>query len=327
MKIEFLSLRRIRVNAALIPCIALAMSLVVAVAQPAPVGGGAEPLPIIHCHGPTLIPVESSPPRPDFTPASGNFTIVATFTNVTPVQRVVIQQAINEWDAILQSRGVNPASYSVNIRYQSLGGRLGSTGLSIAATGELISANTAFEPNANWFEDPTPADDSEFNSATPPPGFDLLTVARHELGHAFGWIASSRVTGLIVNDVFDGTRLNIGMTAGDAQHSNPVLHADDLMQPSIGASVRRPIRLYPNGALIARAYQQQIPMHFIDPAYGGTQTGTAWQPWRTLPAASVQSPGLPLLLAPTTHVVSRGQTFLTPHRWEAARGGASVIAP
>jgi len=328
MKLQFLPSRRICVSTAVVPWIALAMFRAAAVAQPASTGGSSNFLPILHCPGPALISVESLPPRPDFALASGNFAIVAVFdASVTPAQRVVIQHAVNEWDAILQSRGVNPASYTVSFSYGTLGGRIGSTGVSIALTGELISANTAFELNVDWFVDPTPADDSEFSSATPPTGVDLLTVARHELGHALGWIASNRVTNSIGNDVFDGSRLNIGMSAGDAQHSNPAVHADDLMQPSLGASVRRPIRLYPNGALIARAYQQQIPMLFIDPAYGGVQAGTAWQPWRTLPVASAQSPELPLLLAPATHLVSRGQTFLTPHRWEAARGGASVIAP
>ena len=262
-------------------------------------------------------------------PSSGNFGIVVTYNaNVSAAQRVVIQQAVNEWNAILQSRGVNPASYPVSIRYQALGGRVGSTGVRITATGELVDADTAFDPGFTWFEDPTPADDSEFTGPTPPAGIDLLTVARHELGHAFGWIASARVQNLIANDVFDVSRLNIGMIAGDAQHSNPALHANDVMQPFIVDSVRRPIRLYPNGALIARAYQQQIPMHFVDPFGIGSQDGSATFPWHSFATAMSLTPlDIPLLLAPQFFNVVANQTFSTRHTIFSARGGATVRVP
>ena len=280
----------------------------------------------VRCGGARVTIVETAPKA--FLAASGNFGIMVTYDNtVSAAQRVVIQQAVNEWSAMLQSRGVNPASYPVTIRYAALGGRIGSTGVNIRASGELVSADTAFEANLTWFEDPTPMDDSEFNGATPPPaGYDLLTVARHELGHAFGWIDNSRVQSLIANNVFDANRLNIGMTAGDSQHSDPVLHTNDLMLPSIGASERRPIRLYPNGALIARAYEQQIPMHFVDPTYGGNETGTAWQPWRTFfRGAELAPPNVPLLLAPTTHATLRNHNHSIPRTIYTARDGATVL--
>lgn len=282
----------------------------------------------VRCGGVKVTIVEAAPKT--FIASSGTFGIVVTYDNtVSAAQRVVIQQAVNEWDAILQSRGVNPASYPVSFRYEALAfGRIGSTGVTNTASGELVNANTAFEPNVTWFEDPTPADDSEFNGPTPPAGYDLLTVARHELGHAFGWIASSRVQNLIANNVFDVSRLNIGMTAGDSQHTDPALHVDDLMQPSVDTSKRRPIRLYPNGALIARAYEQQIPMHFVDPAAVGSQTGTAWQPWQSFGAAIDLAPlDVPLLLAPQFFNVVPNRTFSTRHSIFSARGGATIRVP
>ena len=195
-----------------------------------------------------------------------------------------------------------------------------------AENGDLLSASMTIYTNYIWYVDPNPADDTEFNSA-PPFGYDLLSVVRHELGHAVGWVGTSRVNNLVTGSAFDPSRLNIGMQPGDNAHADASAHPGEVMQPSIGGSTRRAIQLYPTAAMVSRAYEYLIPMHFIDPAYGGTQTGTAWQPWRTVSLASAQSSGLPLLLAPVTHLVSRGQTFQTPHRWEAARNGASVVAP
>ena len=53
-------------------------------------------------------------------PASGNFTMVAAFApTVTLAQRVVIQRAIDEWNAILQSRGINPGTWTIPITYDN----------------------------------------------------------------------------------------------------------------------------------------------------------------------------------------------------------------
>jgi hypothetical protein len=284
---------------------------------------------IMHCSGPTLIPVAHPSPQPSFAAAAEDFTIVPVFDNTTSAaQRAVIQQAVNDWNAILQSRGINPGTWNVPISYTgSNAALLANTGVSYSIpSGALVSAGMTIFTNYNWYVDPNPADDTEFQSS-PPAGFDLLTVVRHELGHAVGWIASPRVSNLVSGAVFDPPRLNIQMPVGDIQHADPSAHPGEVMQPAIAPSTRRGIRLYPTAALVSRAYDYLIPMHFIDPGFGGTETGTVWQPWRSLPAASSQSPGLPLLLAPTTHQVSREQTFATPHRWEAARGGAVVSAP
>src|ERR1051325_9969719 len=268
--------------------------------------------------------------RPQTTePQSGTFQITPSFNaNVPAADRAVIQQALGEWDSILQSRGVNPASYSVAFMYgkTSSSTTLAVTTVSYYADGTLAGASTVFSTNFVWFVDPTPADDGEFGQ-NPPAGFDLLSVARHELGHAFGWAGTSRVTGLVVNSVFDANRLNISLVAGAPAHADPAAHPNELMVPSIGPGTRRPIQLYPTGALLSRAYQYQIPMNFVDPANGGTQTGSAWQPWQTLQKALTQSPAeIPLLLAPARFGVSINQPLASSHTLLSARGGASVVA-
>ena len=121
--------------------------------------------------------------------------------------------------------------------------------------------------------DATPADDVEFAS-NPPAGFELLSVARHELGHAFGWTESSRVTTLVSGGIFDTSRLNIAVVDGGS-HANGGEHPNELMQPSIGTRTRRGIALYPTAAMVSRAYEYRIPMNFVDPAFGGTPTGSA----------------------------------------------------
>ena len=263
-------------------------------------------------------------------PASGNFTIVQTFNaNLPAAERAVIQQAINEWDALLQSRGVNPGNYPIAFAYgtPSSPSFLAETVTTFNQNGgALISATMVFDPNRTWFIDPSPADDAEFATIPLPNGFDMLTVARHELGHALGWTTTSRVTSLVANGAFDGGRLSIAVVENGA-HADPTAHPNELMVPAIGTSTRRPIKLYPTAALLSRAYTYFIPMHFVDPAFDGWEIGAAFQPWRYLTTASPQSPGLPLLLAPATHPVPRNQTFSTFHRWDAARGGATIVAP
>src|SRR5262245_17611167 len=57
----------------------------------------------------TLNPVKTHASARQTLPSSEPFSISATFdANVTSQQRAVFQQAINEWTAIIQTRGVTP---------------------------------------------------------------------------------------------------------------------------------------------------------------------------------------------------------------------------
>jgi hypothetical protein len=282
----------------------------------------------------TLVPISVPPSEKQLLQSNEPLTINATFAmNVTAQQQAVFQQALNEWTAIIRTRGFTPSNYAITFTNGPLAGNT----LALASvtfdgdTGNLISATITFDNDGTttWYVDPTPADDTEFNvtpPATPPAGTDLLTVARHEIGHAVGWINANRVTNLSSGNVFDAERLNIAMTTMGGQHTDPNVHANDIMVPGIPASTRRSISLYPAAAMLARAYSYDITMRFVDGSYVGTETGSANQPWNTVREGVDLTPlGNQLLLVPRTYheivplPLSRRMTITV------ARGGSAVI--
>lgn len=280
-----------------------------------------------HCKGPNVVMVPDHV-EPVFAPASGGFTIVVTFDATVPAaHRPVIQFAINEWDAVLQSRGVNPANYPITVRYGAPSdGALATTTTTFGIpSGNLRSAVMVVDPNQTWYVDPNPADDDEFSANPPPAGFDLLSVVRHELGHALGWLGAGngRIDPLLSGNVFDPVRLNIALTADG--HADANAHPGELMQPRIGTRTRRGIAAYPTVALVSRAFEYQMAMHFVDPAFSGSPIGSAWRPWRSFQEAMNNAPaGVPLLLAPTSFTVPAGATFSASHTVLSARGGATI---
>lgn len=278
------------------------------------------------------------PPPLGATPG-GPLRINATFdASVTAAQRAVIQQAINEWQAIVQDAGSTPNPYPMTFRFSDLGvgppqTLASTTTIFNSQTGDLIRADMSFNTRTTFFVDPTPADDCEFipgccvpPACQPPPAnsTDLLTVARHEMGHAVGWASSRRVTDLMSGSAFNPPRLNIPIATATGTHTDPAWLANDIMVPTIGTSVRRSISLYPAASLVARAYGYRVPMQYVDPTYTGTETGTATQPWRVLQNACPINPGTPLLLANATHLVPASFQCGTRHDLDAARGGALI---
>lgn len=251
--------------------------------------------------------------------------------NVTNQQRAVIQQAINEWTAIIRSSGVTPANYPIAFSNGPLtGSKLASTATTFNKnSGDLISANMTIDnrPSTTWYVDPNPADDVEFNvtpPAMPPAGTDLLTVVRHELGHALGWTGTNRVNPLLSGDIFDPTRFNIG-TVGGGSHTDPNIHANDIMNPSLGASTRRPISLYPAATMLARAYFYDIAMNFVDSGNAGDESGSASQPWNTVREGADLAQFGQLLLTPKTYNETVPLTLSRPMIISVARGGNAFI--
>ncbi len=252
--------------------------------------------------------------------------------SITPAQRAVIQFALDEWRGIvLDTSDRIPNPYPITIAafdFDPSSSLLALTTVSyFLASGNLNGATMSFNTRYSFFIDPTPADDSEFVGPTPPANYDMLTVARHELGHAVGFTQTSRINLWMSGAIFDGPRLNIATdtTTGVGFHTDSTIHANDIMNSGVGTSTRRPISLYPSAALVARAFDYRIPMSFIDPVSPGSLlTGTVNQPFQTV----AQANAAPLLLfAPTTHHVPVNSLVSGSKTWMAARGGSLIVAP
>lgn len=277
-----------------------------------------------------LVPVKTPSPSISVTQSSERFSIRATFhSTVSTQQRAVIQQAIDEWETITETRGFTPADYPITFSFAPLPGTtLGQTTTTYyEPSGNLASADIVFDssPSVGWFVDPTPAHDGEFDG-TPPSGIDLLTIARHEIAHAIGWVATSRVTRFIDGKVFDPARLNVATTHPNELHADPGVHADDLMVPLIGPSTRRSITLYPDSALMARAFHYDVTMRFVDGWYAGATQGSANAPWDTFAEGVSLTPWYyRLLVIPWTYREAVPLILDTPMTISAARGGDVVV--
>jgi len=277
-----------------------------------------------------LVLVKEPLPTMHLMQSNEQFTIAATFnSNITVEQRIVIRQAITEWEEIIETRGFTPALYPIEFSNGLMPEEtLGSTVVSIGQqTGDLYSAEIMLnnhESNA-WFIDPTPAEDSEFDEA-PPSGYDLLTVVRHEIGHAVGWIETTHVKSLIRDNVFDIDRLNIATTYPESMHSDSHIHVDDLMSTKLGPSKRRSISQYPTCSLVARAYHYDITMKFVDGTYRSNGRGSVNDPWDTFTEGIIWTPsGNQMLVIPGIYQETIPLILSAPMTIRAARGGNAVI--
>ncbi len=284
------------------------------------------------CGGVVMVPVKDNSPRVAAA-AAGDFFIDTSYNaNVTASQRVVIAQAVSEWQAIIRTRGFNPGNYLISFENGPLAApRLAVATVSYdASSGNLLSALITISNTVTFFIDGSPGNDAEFPPLSPtgPAGTDLLSVIRHEIGHAIGWTSTKRTTDLIVGQVFDAPRMNIGIALGTGLHSSEGFDPDGLMNPSLSAGERRNITVYPAAALPARAFGYQLPVQFVDPAASGNQYGTAYEPWQGIAAAdSFAPPDVPLLLVPTVFNVLPNATFSGRHTYDTIRGTATIRTP
>jgi hypothetical protein len=278
-----------------------------------------------------VVPAEE-PPSVRIAQSAGSFTISSTFEpSFTPPQRAVIQRALDEWQEFILTHGLHPGNCSIDFHYWPLGwGRRSVTQLYFdSVSGNPVGAKIVFDSSDTmWFVDPSPEDDAEFDD-TPPPGVDLLTVARHEIAHAIGWSFNPAVNKLMAGRIFDPLRLNIATTYTDDElHTDPNVYVNDLMLPSIPSSTRRSICLYPHCALLARAFNCDIPMRFVDGGFAGSEgrSGSANAPWNTVFEAIGLVPwNYNLLMIPRTYSEPVPLRLDKPVVISAARGGEVVI--
>ena len=209
---------------------------------------------------------------------NGPFSIAVSFhSNMTAAQRAVVAQAVSEWEAIIETPGNLPNPYPIHFLNASLAApTVGVHRRTIGRNGLPANSAISFDDDGStmWFVDPTPASDSEYApGTTPPAGFDYLTVARHEIGHAMGWTGTGVLSSLVTANTFAPTSWNIAMDPGGTFHADPSAFPDNLMVPGIAPSTRRPIVLYPDATLCARHFDRSIVMKFIDPANGSGPLG------------------------------------------------------
>jgi hypothetical protein len=130
-------------------------------------------------------------------------------------------------------------------------------------------------------------------------------------------------------DVFAPVRLNAWTTQTGGFHVNASWLPENLMTPSLGQSERRAIVRYPDVAVPARGFDGVVSqLSFVDPTYGGAQTGSAWQPYTTIVAAQAFAPsGNRIMLGNATHHLPVNTVLNAQRLWDAVRGGAAIVAP
>lgn len=265
---------------------------------------------------------------------SQDLVIVPIFNNnITAAQKIVIEQVLGEWNAIIRSRGLITSSV-LTIEFRNAGltdGNVGNARI-IVSHPSLIFVRIRFDNDGTtaWYVDPTP--NNPFDDTIASNQFDFLTIARHEIGHAIGFISSRQEATNFVNSsetVFDQARLNIALNSINRRHSATVLHPSDIMNCCIGPQVRQTITLYPAAAFIARAYECLITMDFADSRTpSSSPDGSATDPWVKLEDWKADSQKQRnLLLIPGTYSVPKRFTIDFPVTISSARGGNAIISP
>ena len=270
----------------------------------------------------------------------GPLTIIPVFNpNVTAAQQAVIQQAISDWTNVVVDAGLIANPFTIVFQNGALGGnQLALATTSYNPSTGVISTSTITIDNdgsSTFFVDPTPALDEEFAAGQcilpACSNTDLLTVMRHEIGHALGWTGgfaqtpNPLVSGLISGLTFDPSRLNIAMDPAQTTHSSGTAFPGDLMNPTLPGGTRRAISLYPSASLPARAINHDLIAMFVDASAGLSPTGSADFPWPTLSLAVTASPsGTPLLMIPGTYDEATPLTIDTPHVIDTT-GGVVIV--
>jgi len=259
----------------------------------------------------------------------GTFSIVSIYAdNVWQANRTIIQYAVDEWDYLIQTTVNAPYLYAISFQFAPLGPTtLGLTRTYVdGETGDLLYAEITFNTGFIWFIDPSPSEDSDVASS-PANSYDLLTVARHEIAHAVGWISiGDHITDLMHDDIFDPSRMNIATTYPNQMHVNRSHHPNDLMLPNIGTRSRRPISIYPDLSLIARAFDYGVRTRYVDKDASLLFIGTANWPFKTVQHAFESTPsGIPIVIIPGTYIedVPIERTLST--MLIKARGGDVII--
>jgi len=173
------------------------------------------------------------------------------------VEKGVIQEAINEWEADL------PDDHTINVTfdftYDTTSGYLaewqGSSSVPTSMDSypwtsgvtHTIHFNAYYFTGASYlWWDPNPTPPASYDG--PSAAWDALSVARHELGHCLGFTAGfyydnsvDKWTSHIAGSTFDPDGLNVSMAAGMSHVLDVGSTAGDLMVPVLYNGLRHGI--------------------------------------------------------------------------------------
>jgi hypothetical protein len=288
-----------------------------------------------------VISIGVDQPGPRIPAAGGPLNISPTFADsVTPAQRVVLQTAINDWMAIVQDSGSTMNPYPISFAFTATPCNnpnfLACTVNTFnRTTGDLISSSMTFTSVANTFwEDPL----------NPPPSnlYDLLSVARHELGHALGWdaaplglknllaantsvatiasgngaVRSANVVtitptsphGLVVGDTVTISGVTDGSFNGTFTITAPAICTTT---PTFTYAQTGPNATSGGGSVSTGVFAApRLNIPFVTAS--GLHTEPAWRPNDLMVPCSVQGVRLSISLHPAASLVARGYAYVIP---------------
>jgi len=320
------------------------VSLLLALAWALPASGSQDvPLAQRNCRVVTVLD-HGPPPAP--APAGAPLALSVTFDpNITAAQQAVCLQAVADWQARVEFGGQLVAPYPLHLENGPLGGSTLAQATTTWNSPSFVLLSSVIridnDGSSQFFVDPTPWESSEFDSSgsciqPACQSSDLLTVMRHEIGHAIGWTGFFAAGGLPPNSfpgslmsgaTFDPSRLNVPCDAALTSHSSATAFPATLMNPAIAAGTRIGIADYPDLAVIGRAYQHGVRIRFVDSTPAGTTlAGTATNPYISLKDVEEQSApaGFPIVIADGSYFDSI-LIMRTPHLYTCAWNGTALV--
>ena len=271
------------------------------------------------------------------------FVINPTFDpSFTPAEALVIWTAIGDWQGLLfDGAGFVADPQPIHFTKAALpAGQVGDTATTWdSVSGVLLGSTVTLNSNTSFFVDPSPWEDSEFTqgicNSGACAGFDLLTVARHQIGHALGWTGHFKpnLNPMLENfmpanngDLFDPSRWRVPLDTAKTSHVDTAVWPEDLMTPSLPPGERRAISLYPDLTVIARGFNYlDVAMQYIGAAPGAS-LGSTWYPyWHPLEAEATAPSGMPILFASQTYTMFDPLVLDVPHVYTVVHGGTALL--